>query len=137
MCRQNVRQQYNEITAFIDASNIYGSEQEQSAILRTYRDGRLHINSNTDQLPTREQLNIRHDRSRQRPERPDDFVAGDVRVNEQPFLTSMHVLFLREHNRIAKLLREYLPKELRTVSYHLDSRLKFMIRGERLREFKR
>ena len=52
---------------------------------------------------------------RQRPQRPDDFMAGDMRVNEQPFLSSMHVLFLREHNRIAKLLKEYLPRSLHKV----------------------
>ena len=37
VCREKVRQQYNEITSYIDASNVYGSEQEHSAILRTYR----------------------------------------------------------------------------------------------------
>ena len=52
---------------------------------------------------------------RQRPQRHDDFMAGDKRVNEQPFLSSMHVLFLREHNRIAKLLKEYLPRSLHKV----------------------
>ena len=37
MCGLRTREQYNEITAFVDASNVYGSEQEHSAVLRTYR----------------------------------------------------------------------------------------------------
>jgi peroxidase len=112
VCRESVRQQYNEVTSFIDASNVYGSDEEHSSILRTYFDGRLQRNSISNQLPTMEQLNIRPEIRRQRPQRHDDFMAGDMRVNEQPFLTTMHVLFLREHNRIAKLLKQYLPRSL-------------------------
>ena len=52
VCRENVRQQYNEVTSFIDASNVYGSDEEHSSILRTYYDGRLQRNSISDQLPT-------------------------------------------------------------------------------------
>ena len=81
-----------------------------------YRDGRLQRNSNTDQLPTIEQLNVRPNVNLLRPESSADFMAGDMRVNEHPFLTSLHTVFLREHNRIAKLLKEYLPYSLQTVS---------------------
>lgn len=32
------------------------------------------------------------------------FLAGDVRVNEQTHLTVLHTLYIREHNRMAKIL---------------------------------
>jgi len=112
VCRSKTREQFSEISSYIDASNVYGSEIERSAILRTYRNGRLHRNSNTNQLPTREQLNIRPNTRTLRPETSSDFVAGDRRANEHPFLSSVHAIFLREHNRIAKLLKEYLPPHL-------------------------
>ena len=44
------------------------------------------------------------------PDDRQDFVAGDLRVNEQPFLTSLHVLFMREHNRIASELTRLNPR---------------------------
>ena len=37
-----------------------------------------------------------------------DNYAGDFRATEMPGLQSMHILFVREHNRIADLVREAL-----------------------------
>ena len=78
------RQQINSITAFIDASNVYGSDTARAASLRSFSGGRL-ATSAGDLLPFD-------------PNDPASFLAGDVRANEQIGLTSMHTLFVREHN---------------------------------------
>lgn len=88
------RQQLNEITNWIDASNVYGSDMERADALRTHDGtGRLKT-SDGDLLPF-----------------GDDgmFLAGDVRANEQIALTAMHTLFVREHNRLADGIREDMP----------------------------
>merc|ERR1712038_1596377 len=119
-CGQPTREQVNKITAFIDASNVYGSEEEIAEVIRAKVGGRLVENENTGgQLPTNDQLrrpaNHLDDRH--------DFVSGDLRVNEQPFLTSMHVLWMREHNRLADLLAKELHTENDELLYQSARKL--------------
>lgn len=89
------RQQINQITAFIDASNVYGSDQERAAALRTFRGGKLRTKSGGKFLP----FNT-HGLDNAGGLDPKLFLAGDVRANEQIALTAMHTLFVREHNRL-------------------------------------
>ncbi len=87
------RQQNNAITAFIDGSNVYGSDIETTNNLRSFSGGQLKTSAG-NLLPI-----------------GDDgmFQAGDVRANVQTGLTSMHTLWMREHNRIATELATQNP----------------------------
>ncbi|HEX4997502.1 MAG TPA: peroxidase family protein [Terriglobia bacterium] len=98
------RQQINQITAYIDGSNVYGvnvgTDTDRPGWLRTRQGGRLKVTTTSvgDLLPYNDGtvFNVGT------PEQPDNstllFVAGDVRANEQPTLAAMHTLFVREHN---------------------------------------
>ena len=90
------RQQVNEITAWIDASCVYGSDTTRAAALRTNDGtGRL-LTSAGDLLPFNTGL-LPNANGREDPAA--HFLAGDVRCNEQVGLISMHTLWVREHNR--------------------------------------
>ena len=97
------RQQVNQITSYIDASNVYGSDPTRAAELRTFSGGRIKI-SNDNLLPMNSAglPNAGGTGS-------DLFLAGDVRANEQVGLLAMHTLFVREHNRLAGLLAVQIP----------------------------
>lgn len=90
------RQQSNVNTAFIDGSMVYGSDAERAAALRTFSGGRL-ATSAGDLLPfnTAGLENAETNSA-------DQFLAGDIRANEQVGLTAMHTLWVREHNRLAE-----------------------------------
>lgn len=91
------RQQINEITHFIDASQVYGSDEARASSLRTLDGtGKLRV-SDGDLLPFNLDGLANHGGTG-----PELFVAGDVRANEQVGLTAMHTLFVREHNRLAE-----------------------------------
>ena len=83
----STREQINGITAFVDASNVYGSDDVTAIALRA-AEGKLLVDGQ-DLLPANDER-VR--------------VAGDVRAIEMPGLAAMHTLFVREHNRIAEQL---------------------------------
>ena len=102
--RGNPRQQLNRITHFIDASQVYGSDETRAVALRTNDGtGRLRTSEgdllpfNTDGLPNGGGAG------------PELFLAGDVRANEQAALAVLHTLFNREHNRLADEIRANAP----------------------------
>lgn len=97
------REQINEISAYIDATNVYGYNATRAFALREFDGtGRLKT-SQGDLLPfnTDGLLNAGSGSNR-------FFLAGDIRANEHGVLTSMHTLFVREHNnQCEQILKEY------------------------------
>jgi hypothetical protein len=94
MDEPGVREQMNEITAFIDASNVYGSNAARAQELRLL-DGTGRLRTSSGNLPP---FNVNGFDNAPTPYDPTLFLAGDVRANEQIALLTMHTLFLREHN---------------------------------------
>ncbi len=88
------RTQVNHITAFLDGSNVYGSNKETADKLRTFEGGKLRMGA-TNLLPTEDN---------------GQFFAGDVRANEHAGLTSMHTIWAREHNHVADKLASQNPE---------------------------
>ncbi|KAJ7987195.1 hypothetical protein DPEC_G00336230 [Dallia pectoralis] len=115
------REQINSLTAFLDLGQVYGSEEGLARLLRDLNTdgGLLRVNTDfTDNgrelLPfavmkenmcaTRQRItNVTNARE------VSCFIAGDARVNENMALTSIHTMFMREHNRLARELRRLNP----------------------------
>jgi hypothetical protein len=121
----NPRQQPNDITAYLDGSMVYGSDAVVADALRIHSGGRLKTSPGPDGVigtaddllpfnstayfttPQLAALGMANDSHLV----PDDqlFAAGDVRANENIELTSLHTLFVREHNLIADALHAQDP----------------------------
>ncbi|MEP7376678.1 MAG: peroxidase family protein [Chitinophagaceae bacterium] len=112
--QNSVRQQINLNTSWIDGSVVYGSDAKRARWLRTLSKGKLKTstgnllpyNTITGELtgaidPTAPSMKNDNGGTTK------TFVAGDVRAAENPVLTSIQTLFVREHNRICdRLLSE-------------------------------
>lgn len=106
------RQQLNQATSFIDGSVVYGNSNLRQHHLRTMNNGLMRMYITND---SRELLPISTN--------PDDgcnrvamvkqgkycFESGDDRANENLLLTSMHLLWSRQHNYLARGLQQENP----------------------------
>ncbi|XP_027042014.1 peroxidasin-like [Pocillopora damicornis] len=113
--QNNEGEQMNDITAYIDASQVYGSDKETAESLRDQEDRRFLDVTPVAKAAVR-QCGLLPDAEKDafcRSPNPKDkpcYRAGDERVNENQALMAMHTLWVREHNRIAKKLIELNPK---------------------------
>ncbi len=143
----NARQQMNQITSYIDGSNIYGSDTTRMNALRTGANGMLKTSAG-NMLPYNT-MGLDNDNGPMGGNPADFFAAGDIRVNEQSGLTSMHTLFMREHNRVAQQFvdanlglsddeifhraRKIVGAELQSITY--NQWLPSLLDGDRLSEY--
>ncbi|CAM5165496.1 unnamed protein product [Eretmochelys imbricata] len=111
-----IRNQINALTSFLDGSMVYGSEVPLANRLRnnTNQLGLMAVNQQfTDEgLALLPFSNVEKDICvlTNKTAQIQCFLAGDTRANEMPELTSLHTLFLREHNRLARELRRLNPQ---------------------------
>lgn len=112
--RLQPREQINQLTSFIDASQVYGFEKSVAEDLRdlTNDNGTLRVGAQfpgkKPLLPTTG-LNGMDCRRNLEESTRSCFVAGDIRANEQIGLAAMHTIWMREHNRIATQLKAFNP----------------------------
>ncbi|XP_078669070.1 peroxidasin-like isoform X2 [Branchiostoma floridae x Branchiostoma belcheri] len=117
------REQINTLTSFLDASNVYGSNDLYATQIRDLSNrlgllkGGLRQANGKYLLPYNTELPIDCQRGQHDSPIP-CFLAGDVRSNEQLGLLSMHTLWMREHNRVARELRRLNPHWDGDTIYH-------------------
>ncbi|XP_015919967.1 peroxidase isoform X2 [Parasteatoda tepidariorum] len=110
LCTLGPRQQMDQVTAFVDLSLIYGTQENETEGLRTFRGGKLIVTKvphTGDLLPQTE--NPKEDQCSVPQRNLFCFRSGDVRVNQHPALTSLTTIWVRQHNRIAEGLQVVNP----------------------------
>ncbi|XP_035989799.1 eosinophil peroxidase-like [Fundulus heteroclitus] len=119
--KANQRQQMNALTAFLDLGQVYGSDEKLALFLRDFTGdaGLLRVNTEfkdygRELLPFHS-LDVQVCATRRRITHDSNarevpcFIAGDGRLNENLGLISVHTLFMREHNRLARQLKRLNP----------------------------
>ena len=82
----------NTVAGYLDMSQLYGVTEEQAASLRN-DDGTLQSSDNGLALPVVDE----------------QFITGDPRVMENPELSALTILFMREHNYWVGVLKQQHP----------------------------
>ncbi|KAF5294389.1 hypothetical protein FQR65_LT10754 [Abscondita terminalis] len=103
-CDLGWREQINQVTSYIDASNVYGSDQDLADLLRFFRKGQLLYGRERNQSPLQPPDPPRGELCRLGAVTTDCFRGGDSRIGDQPGLTALHTVWIRYHNKLAAKL---------------------------------
>lgn len=104
-CTFGFAEQLNQLTHWIDGSNVYGSDDDEQRAVRSFQGGLLKT-SRGNLLPINPDQGGECEAELRNAE---CFLAGESRVNEQPGLTVIHTIWMREHNRVALELQQINP----------------------------
>ncbi|XP_038220482.1 peroxidase-like [Zerene cesonia] len=121
-CTFGAAEQMNQATHFLDGSHIYGTNSRDAAALREKTGGLL----KTSNIDGEELLPLVSNPLEKCLVDSNDaacFNSGDVRANMHPWLTAIHALFVREHNRIARNLAVLNPGWNSDKLYHEARRI--------------
>jgi peroxidase len=116
-------EQVSAVTAFMDLSLVYGNSEQQLSQMRAFRYGHMLVEERKGQTFPPHHPNTTETCDVNR-ENDVCYLTGDVRANSSPGITALHILLLREHNRIADELTylnphwedEYLFQEARRIN---------------------
>ncbi|CAD6199734.1 unnamed protein product [Caenorhabditis auriculariae] len=114
-----VRTQINQNSHFLDLSSVYGSSDCEAQSVRS-NNGLLEIYmGNGNVLPPQ----AKNDSNCQSTSPYFCFTCGDFRNSLHPGLVPLHVVFIKEHNRISQLLRAAKPLQSDNVYYQLTRKI--------------
>jgi len=101
----NPREQFSLVSSFLDGSMVYGTDNATVTALRTFTAGLLKTTTlNGLELPPLVPSGVPVENNARIYNDSALYLLGDVRGNENPALTTLHTIFLREHNRRAREL---------------------------------
>jgi len=112
----SIRENVNLITAYIDASQVYSPHGGSAERLWDHNTGLMIMGpaivkdskaTGANMPPT--DIPGEHGSCIKRRSSKNCYITGDERGNENPELLCMHTTFLREHNRVATILRRLNP----------------------------
>ncbi|XP_070507823.1 peroxidase-like [Chironomus tepperi] len=101
-------EQISSVTTYLDLSVIYGNSEELANFLRKKEGGLFRmVETDGHEYPLHDPNPTVH--CRVHPPQDLCYIAGDERLNQSPHLTIIHILFIREHNRLARALAALNP----------------------------
>jgi len=102
-------EQINAATASLDLSHVYGTSNEFLLRQRLFKNGQLAMETRFNSTWPLHEVNTKSVCFSRNP-RETCYISGDARINQNPTLSIVQILFIREHNRIASELQKLNPQ---------------------------